>query len=324
MTTLVALRGVSPGAAGGPDHTPINLRAADERHEVSAFAGLNQPLAVAPDEEAIVIPFPLKVGVDSYTGLSTKSGLSRLSDGMWAGSGTSIPSVAFAEWSGGRGVSARLALGMGRMFTGSAPMMDQPAEAWIQSTSGRCAFTVGKYWIPFGGQEWQYESKPGIMAAWTTGAYVATLSVNANTHTHQPNTYLRISRDLGRQSAVGLTFGLGRGLTYDTTHDRAWGVDAASTYKGFRFTGEYVGASRRASDGFGFLFGKVQCETLGIWKPYVSTYMWNDRSGALGRYRSTVYGLCCQLTPTLSVETATAATSQRRVNWLQLHVGWQR
>jgi hypothetical protein len=52
--------------------------------------------------------------------------------------------------------------------------------------------------------------------------------------------------------------------------------------------------------------------------------MWNDAGGTFGRYRSTVYGMGYQITPTLVLESAIAPTSDRQISWMQLHWTWER
>jgi len=266
---------------------------------------------------------PFKLGMDYYNGFSSVPGHSRFSDGLWAGSNLAAPSVGYARFDDGRGNAMRVSVGIGGMYTGGGTTLNQPVEAYWQRTIGATSVTIGKYWLPFGSQEWEYETKPGVMLQWSAGPHSLALSTNYNTTTHRINTYAHASRAFGRDASLGLSFGGGKGLTYDSLHDVMWGVDAMYGFHGFRFTGEYV-AALRGSQGFGFTTGKVAYERLGAWRPYVGVYSWNDQTGAFGRFRSQVYGMQYQITPSTAIDTAIAPTSSRRTYWLQVHTSWER
>jgi hypothetical protein len=309
-----------------PTDTPTtasSIAAKSDPSESSETPQRQKPIADQKDEKKL--PFPLKFGMETMAGVSNVPGYHRYSDGMWAGSGTAYPSVGYFKWDNGTGQAGKVSIGIGKMYTGTSAAVEQPVEAWWQApASKKASVTVGKFWVPFAAQEWQYETKPGAMLNWQEGRNSVAFSANYNLHTHGMNGYWRAGRDLGHEAAVGLSFGLGRGLSYDSIHDKAWGLDATVAWNGFRLSGEYVGMVRHSSDAFGSTFGKLQYEKLGAWKPFVSVYSWNDRSGQFGRFRSTVYGTAYQITPMLAVETAYAPTSNRRVQWLQLRWAWER
>lgn len=281
------------------------------------------PIAGGEAGKPKLYSFPLKLGLDLYQGVSSVPGHSRFSDGLWAGTTLAAPSLGYARWDDGKGNAMRVSVGVGGMYTGAGTSLNQPVEAYWQRTFGATSVTVGKYWLPFGSQEWEYESRPGVMLQWSGGPHTLALSTNYNTTTHRMNAYGRAGRSFGKDAALGLSLGGGKGLTYDTLHDVMWGVDAMAFTKGFRFTGEYV-AALRGSQSFGFTTAKVTCERFGAWRPYIGLYSWHDQSGALGKFYSQVYGMQVQLTPSTAIDTAFAPTSSRRTYWLQLHTSWER
>jgi hypothetical protein len=280
--------------------------------------------AITESKEKPIVRFPLKVGMDAVTGFSNVPGFRRYSDGMWAGSGPAYPSVGYLAWDGGNGHAAKASIGMGSMSTSGSATFKQPVEAWWQVPAGKASLTMGKFWVPFAAQEWQYETKPGLMLGWEEGPHGLSFSANYNEQTRAMNGYFRAGRSFGQDASIGFSYGFGRGLSYGSVHDRAWGVDASFAAHGFRFTGEYVGLTRRASETFGSTFGKLEYENLGSWRPFVAFYSWNDRSGTFGRFRSTVYGTAFQLTPMIAIEAAYAPTSNKKINWLQLRWAWER
>jgi hypothetical protein len=79
-----------------------------------------------------------------------------------------------------------------------------------------------------------------------------------------------------------------------------------------------------SSSRFYFGYGKLSYDGLGAWKPFVARYLWNDAGETFGRFRSTTYGLGYQVTLSLALEGAYAATSDKNVSWVQLHWTWER
>lgn len=329
---------VPPGPARPGDARAVSLAAALPVHslpsEEPAPSSLESDKAaetqkvIAPDSggkpsHRPVFALPFHVGMDYYNGISSVPGHSRFSDGLWAGSYLAAPSLGYARWEDGRGNGVRVSMGIGGMYTGAGTTLNQPVEAYWQKTMGQTSVTVGKFWLPFGAQEWEYETRPGVMFQWSGGPHALALSTNYNTTTHRINAYAHGSRSFGQSASLGISVGGGRGLTYDTPHDLMWGVDGMASYRGWRLTGEYVGALS-GGRGFQFTTAKLAYERLGAWRPYVGLYSWNDHSGALGAFSSHVYGLQYQLTGATAVEMAVAPTSQKHTYWLQIHTAWER
>jgi hypothetical protein len=314
-------------AAGRPAEeksVKVALGPAVLKEPAATMDSAEQKPGIAEQKKPESLLFPLRFGIDNYTGMSNQPGRRSLSDGMWAGNLPAYPSLAYMRWDGANGRSGKLAIGTGQMYSGSSVGVDQPVEAWWQFPAGKTAMTVGKFWVPFAAQEWQYETKPGVMLNWSNGPHTLAVSSNYNLRLHTMNSYMRFGRTFGEDAGVGLSLGYGKGLSFDTDHDRAWGLDATFAAGGFRFFGEYMGALQSSGNGFGFLYGKAVFEKMGLWKPFVGFYMWNDKSGAFGRFRSSVYGMAYQVTPSLALESAISPTSDRQVSWLQLHFAWER
>lgn len=278
---------------------------------------------------------PFRVGVDYYAGATNQAGGRRFSDGYWAGSGAAFPSVGYVGWDNEKGQAARVSVGLGELYTGPNRTVTQPVEAWYRWAPGRdIRLTVGKFWVPFAAQEWQYETKPGAMVSWARGPYNLALSLNRNETTRGLNGYLRAGRVWGETGGLGVSLATGRGLSYNSVHDRGWGVDATVALGGgFRVSAEYEalraagggGADPSANAAFRFGYAKLAYENGGRWLPFVAHYDWRDRAGELGALRSTVYGLGYQITPGLTLEGAFAPTSAARtVSWAQLHWTWER
>lgn len=269
-----------------------------------------------------------KIGFDNYLGTSNAPGYRRSSDGIWIGSNAAFPSSTYLRWEDGKGSAARLAFGVGSDYTGSSSTLHQPMEAWWQQpVGGKSSLTVGKYWVPFALQEWEYETKPGAMVQWADRGNTMAVSVNLNEFTHVGNTYLRFGRSVAKSLNVGISLGVGKGLTYSTEHDRGWAVDGTWNARGWQMTAEYEEFLAPGAKRFSFAFGKLAYNNLGAWKPYVGLYQWRDGLEALGQYRSAVVGLGYQLTPNLILEGGYAPQAneiKHQVSWLQVHSSWER
>ena len=272
----------------------------------------------------IVASYPIKIGLDAYSTLSGMEGQRRGSDGLWAGYGAAYPSTASISYDNGRGTEGKLALGIGGMYRSQGTPLRQPVELWWKAPISGAGLTVGKFWVPFGAQEWEYETKPGIMLSWERAGTQVAVSANHTRETGAGALYARIGRQITDSASVGISMGAGRGLSYGSSHDRAWALDGSAEFGGFSGYAEYTGLSAGAQGRHYFYGGRLAYERLGNWKPFVAAYSWNDPAGDFGRFRSSVYGVTVRVTPFLEIETATAATSNGRVPWFQLHWTMQR
>ena len=277
-----------------------------------------------PPKPAAQATSPFKIGAEVFTGGSNVQGHRFLDDGFWAGSAPFLPSVGYVRYDDGKGHAAKAAIGLGDLFRGKDKVWDQPAEAWWQFPAGKLSMTVGQYWVPFAAQEWEYENKPGVMVQWSRGAYGLSVSANENLHTDRPNAYMRVSRSLGKDNVVGLSLGAGKGLSFNSEHNRGWGLDGTYGWRGWRFNTEFVQLQAPGSRNFRFIWTKLGYEKLGPWKPYISWYNWDDRAQQLGHFQSTLVGLSYRVNSRLAIEGAVADTLRKNVGWAQLHWTWEK
>lgn len=299
----------SPGTAGERDPAALPVPAA--------------PLRPAATDDPVPGK-PLKLGLELYSGGSTLDGHRFLSDGMWAGTEATYPSVLYGHWENGKGHAAKLALGLGRSFHGRDRLYDQPSEAWWQLPAGPLSVTVGKFWVPFAAQEWEYETKPGLMLQWSHGANSIAAAANRGRHGGNLNAYLHASHNFGDENTVGVSLAAGKGLSFDSVHDRGWGLDASYGWRGWRLTTEQIWLRAPGARDFHFNWIKLGYQRLGAFEPYVGRYDWQDDADELGSFRSTVCGLAYQLNANLALEAAWAMKPGKDVSWLQFHWSWEK
>jgi hypothetical protein len=274
----------------------------------------------APAATSSAPPVGWKAGVDLYYGVSNLRGNKRFRDGFWIGYGPAYPSVVYARYANEGGETAKLALGLGKLYGSAVPTVHQPVEAWYQKPVGKFNVTAGKFYVPFELQEWQYETKWGVMLQRSQGAYDFSGSLNYNFNLDEPNAYFRVARRFGSTATVGLSLGAGRGLSFDSVHNKALGLDATFSYKGFQLISSYMGLrSGSSADDFNFGFAKLSYTRLGRFTPFVSRHRWVDDSGDLDSFRSTTLGLTYQLTRRVALDTAYSAIPNKRVLWGQVH-----
>jgi hypothetical protein len=284
-----------------------------------------EPPGTAPQTTAQETPTGLSVGVDIYSGFSSLTGAHGFNDGFWVGgTGPAFPSNVYLHYASRNGSAAHLALGTGRLYRGAGRLVSQPYEVWYKQPLGKTTFTLGKYYVPFSLLEWEYETKYGVMAERAFGPYSVTASLNYNGDTDAPNAYLRGSRTFGENLNVGVSLGGGKGLSYNSVHNRAAGVDLTAKWRGWQLLAEYEVMRRRSDERFRFGFAKVSYENLSRFKPFIGRYSWNDTTGELGRLRNTVVGFGYQLKPGLALETGYARTSDEPHWWAQIHWTWER
>lgn len=138
--------------------------------------------------------------------------------------------------------------------------------------------TLGKFYVPFGVQEWEYESKYGAMFQIAHGATSFTGSVNYNFNRNSPNIYLRIGRQFTPRTSAGVSTGGGRGVFSDSSHALAFGIDLAHDFGGVQFSAEYDFADG-ASGSFQYVSGKLTFTKAGRFIPYLGVKLAMDDFG---------------------------------------------
>lgn len=280
----------------------------------SESAPQSPPPETAPESGSTV-----KWGAELFLGLSTLPAHGLYVDGLWAGSSPWNPSTAYLTWENARGYSGKVAIGLGETFVGPDASHHQPAEAWLRVPVGPIHVTGGKYWTPFAGMEWQYESRPGVMLEWADSRHTLSVSLNPNDRTDTLNTYTRIGRSLGGDNTLGFSVGTGRGFSYDSPHTLGFGLDGAFTWHRWSLAGEHIFFTGDGSHDFSFSYARLEHAGPGRTTPFLGWYRWHDESPAFGKFQCVMPGVQYQLNTMLSVEAAWAATSERKVGWLQFH-----
>jgi hypothetical protein len=295
--------------------TPGNPPALTEEQETKSTATPEE----TPAEAGYARGF---FGLDYYAGRSNLAGQRRFSDGFWIGSGPAYPANAYLRWETGNGAEAKFSYGTGSLYRGPNSVVTQPNEAWYQTplgnTKSNTKVTLGKFYVPFALQEWQYESKWGGMVQTSWGKTDLSASLNADRLTDNPNLYTRLGHNLSENINVGVSLGLGRGISFGTPQNKAFGVDLTANWRKFSLISEYVDIRRRAADRFSFGFAKLSYEA-GKWRPFVSRHSWNDRSGNYGSFRSSTAGVDFQVSPQVVLQAAVSHNPGQNVKWLQIH-----
>lgn len=269
----------------------------------------------APFSPAFTVGGELFFGVGNVTGAKARS-----SDGIWAGTGGAYPSNLSLNWKGGESHTLRLSIGVGDLYTARFASLRQPVEAFYQAPGrGGSNFTVGKFYVPFASQEWEYEPKWGGMAQGVAGRIGYAASVNYNNLRNNANAYLRLGRQWNTGTTLGLSMGAGRGLFSGTSHDTALGVDLTQELKGVRLNSEYnLAASPQGT--FQFAFGKLTFTRMGRIEPYIAAYYAGDQANELSNFRSVLGGVNYHITRAMALEGGYARANRRNVFWLQSHV----
>lgn len=267
------------------------------------------------------VKLPLRVEYSSYMGWSNREGLSRFSDGFWAGTGTAYPSTVGFVWEPDKGVAAKVAVGTGSYYNGS--LADQPAEAWVSIPVGSVRVKAGKFWTSFAAQEWEYETKPGVALSWSANSTDVSIAGHYDDRTRRNNFYGRVGQSLGSNAYAGLSYAWGRGLSFGSNHNRGWGIDAGVELGAWSLVGELLNLDDSGKSRFRFGFAKLGFDGMGRFHPYLSHYSWSDSGGFFGESNSLVYGLNIELTRFLTIEAAIAPTSSGLTRWVQLHWGYK-
>ncbi len=262
----------------------------------------------------------LRVGADFYYGFSNLDGFRRFRDGFWpAGAGLGYPSSVYLRWSSPKGAQARLALSVGQLYNGSTAF-EHPHEAWwkqpLRGKSG--TLTLGKFYVPFALQEWEYETKWGAQweRQWGSTGLASALTYNRNTE--KANGYARLGHEFGENLSVGVSLAAGRGITYDSVHDKAVGLDFTATHGDWQLLGEYMGARGTSAERFRFLWTRLNYNRWQKFKPFVARYDYHDTTGTMGTFRSYSAGAGYQLRENLTLEGGRAFTDPNNIWWIQL------
>jgi len=262
---------------------------------------------------------PWNVSGEYYWGAAGGNGYTRFRDGYWAGNGPAYPSYAALEWQGSGDRRLRLSAGLGNLYLGRDAPFEEPLEAYYKTPLGPATLTAGKFYVPFALQEWEYETKYGMMVQWSAPRWDGALAFTYNTATRRPNLYARSARRAG-SATLGLSLAAGTGWTYNSSHRLAWGADISAAGGKWEFLSEYLRGDSEYG-GFEFAFGKLTYTGAKRLTPYLGAYHWSDRAGELAHFRSALAGARYALTRHLDVEGGYAATTDKGKWWLQCH--WQ-
>ena len=264
------------------------------------------------------------VGADLYYGASNLPGLRRFRDGFWvAGSGLAYPANVYLRANQKNGAQAKLAISLGEIYNGSTGF-DQPVEAWwkqpLKSGDGaKNSVTLGKFYVPFALQEWEYETKWGALyeGEWNATTLGAALVYNRNVD--RTNGYARLGHNFGEHLNVGVSLAAGRGLTYDAVQDKAIGLDLTFSAGDWELLGEYMGARGSAAQRFRFGWARLNYNKWQRFKPFAARYDYKDTVGALGNFRSYSAGAGYALRPDIHLEGGYAIATGKNIWFAQIH-----
>lgn len=252
----------------------------------------------------------LHVGMDLSMGASDIPGQRRVTDQMWDGP----PSVTCMTWKK-RGASARIAVGVGNATLKQPGMFPQPVEAWgRQELKNGSAITLGRFFAPFGQQEWEYEAKDGAM--WEEKNLTVALQ-------DRGRLYVRNSFAVATGATLGVSAARGRGFSFGSPYQVGMALDFQAERglwklraESDRFSHPTGGVGR-----FRFDFAQLAYVAGKRIQPFLSRYDWRDShaDAALGSFRREIVGVNWSLRPGVSLETATAHAEGRQVAWAQLH-----
>ena len=334
----------APGAVFA-DETAANTRQTDEKHSTGTpekVAELNSlqeivtlrmrdgdvspqrikpvPPAATPPQEAYN---KLTLGADLYFGITNVTGkYKRSTDGIWAGNSFTYPSVISLNWKPDSSHTAHVSVGVGDLYTESGAVLKQPVEAYYSfPLRGGATLTVGKYYVPFATQEWEYETIYGVMIQQNRGAMSYTASINYNFESDAPNAYLRVGRQISPKTTLGISIGAARGVFANSTHRLALGADLSHDLGNALLTVEYAFANSPQGD-FNFIFGKIAFTKAGRFTPCLGAYYWRDGAKELGRFNSLQLGLAYKLSSHFSLETSYSRGDNRDIFAFQSHTSF--
>jgi hypothetical protein len=311
VTTAVSIR--TAAVSADPDTVPAAETPKKETNVTPEASPASQPAKVKSFLSS------LSFGGDIYYGGTNATGIrARNNDGVWAGFGPAYPSNVSLNWKEGDARAVRVSLGIGDLYTASGTTLRQPVEAYYQLPAGKGSLTIGKYYVPFAAQEWEYEPKYGLMYTTASGSMTYVTSLNYNFNRNTPNLYFRAGKQFTKRTSLGMSLGGGRGLFTDTNHGMALGLDLSHDMGGVLLTSEYdlaVGPSGP----FHFLYAKATLTRLGSFAPYAGFYYWHDEAHELGNFNSLLLGMSYKLTRNLALEGGYARGKERNILWFQSH-----
>jgi hypothetical protein len=284
------------------------------------LAALSPAWAADGGEEARKPGF--KAGAELFFGLSNMAGpVRRITDRQWAAVDASEPSYVYLDWAGAAGDDARLSLGVGDMYVGRDRTTKQPVECWWRHPAGSGSVTLGKHYVPFAQQEWEFETRWGAMAEADVKGAALTCSATHNADTSALNATVRVGREVSDGVEVGLSAAAGRGWCLSTSHSRGYGVDAVAEIGKLTLTTEGLVAEGPAGR-YTFGFVKAMAAPCPTCRPYVGLYYGHDTADEMGELRSAVIGVELDAGPYLMVEPGYGRASGRNVWWLSARLSF--
>lgn len=260
------------------------------------------------------------VGAELYAGASDIPGYRSFFHGFWAGRETAYPSLVYMR-AEVNGWTAYGSLGLGRVEDVASAR--QLVEGYLRAPlSANTGLTAGRFWIPFGLQEWQYESKPGAMLDASMGEAKVSIALVQNEALRRGNAYARAEWSPTDSATLGVSAGWGDGISYGTSHNQIAGADALIALGPIALSGEAVRLS--GAPAFWFGFGQAEYTGLGDVRPFVALYGWNDKSAEIGSGSVTVAGLRFQANEWLLIEGGRSFAAGQANWWAQASIVFER
>lgn len=278
------------------------------------------PAELAPAEEE---PTPgFKVGAELFYGASNLDSAHRYRDGFWVGAGPNYPSNVYGIYRGTDGTVARLAVSLGKLYNGSVSNFDQPVEAYVSQTYHGVELTTGKFYVPFELAEWEYETEFGVQAArdWGTKGSLTT-AITLNRARNAANGYLRYAKTAGI-ATFGVSFGAGRGFSYDTDHNRGAALDLTLEKGRLILESSVLAAQKDGSHSrFLFAFARMNYAFNPKTDLYISRHSWTDRLDQQGNGHYSTVGAVFRINKSLALEGSVARSGEldKNIRSIQLH-----
>lgn len=251
-----------------------------------------------------------------YWGLGNLNGpIRRLTDGQWAGASSQDPSTLSLSWSDGT-EKALMSVGVGEMYLGPNRVESQPAEFWYRRGSSDRHWTFGKHYVPFGLQEWEYETRWGGMFESLRGPTKVSVSASFEETTQAVVMMARLAREVGGNSTLGVSAAGGRGWSYGTSFSRGYGMDITTTADKLTLTGELL-EGRSRQERFRFAFVRASWQATEDLCPFLAWYHVRDSGQEMEPLRSIVLAVEYDVNSTLTIEPGVGRANGRSVWWVQ-------